>query len=139
MPSSASKKRVSNLNSTISVAQCPPPWTFVNGKCYQVIVEYHFCFNFVLRIARILQLLGNFITWDAAAATCMTLCTPPSSMCHLPRLYSVQQGLDLNNHGNEFHEYLSMYKLIWSIRLLNCVFFSFCGINKAVLTKKAND
>ena len=44
MPSSSSKKRFSNLNSTISAAQCPAGWDFVSGKCYKVIVEYHFRF-----------------------------------------------------------------------------------------------
>ncbi|PAV83016.1 hypothetical protein WR25_27119 [Diploscapter pachys] len=56
-------------------AQCPPPWEFVNGKCY--------------------QFFANLITWNAAATNCRALCTPPSSMCHLPRLYSEQQGIDL--------------------------------------------
>ena len=32
----------------ISEAQCPNDWEFVGGKCYRVIVEYHFRFNFVL-------------------------------------------------------------------------------------------
>ena len=48
MPSSSSKKRFSNLNSTISEEQCPTDWDYVDGKCYQVIVKYHFRFNFVL-------------------------------------------------------------------------------------------
>ena len=135
--SSSSKKRVSNPNSTISEAQCPTGWDFVEGKCYQVIVEYHFHFNFVLWIAKILQLAAAATTWDEAAAACMGLC--PSGVCHLPRLYSEQQGTDLRDYGKEFHENLLMYKLIRNIRFLNWVFFfSFCGTNKTVLTKEAN-
>ena len=47
MPSSSPNKNklFSNLNSTISAAQCPALWAFVDGKCYRVIVEYHFRFN----------------------------------------------------------------------------------------------
>ena len=126
MPSS-SKKCFSNLNLTISAAQCPTGWDFVGGKCYKVIVEYHIRFNFILWIARILQYLNNSATWNNATAYCKALCPT----CHLSRLYSEQQGLDLANYGKEFHENLLMYKLIWNIRFLNCeFFFSFCGINK---------
>ena len=128
MPSSSSKKRFSNLNSTISAAQCPTDWDYVDGKCYQVITEYHFRFNFVLWIARILQYFPAWTSWEAAAANCMGLCSPPSTMCHLARLYSQQQGMELRAYGKEFHENLLMYKLIWNIRFLNCVFFYFAAL-----------
>ena len=126
----------SNLNSTISAAQCPTGWDFVNGKCYKVIVEYRFRFNFILWIAMILQYFDAPATWNTANTTCTGLC--PSGMCHLPRIYSEQQGEDLYNYGKEFHENLSMYKLIWNIQFLNRVSFSFFSINKTVLTKEAN-
>ena len=136
MLSSSSKKSFSNLNSTISAAQCPAGWTFVNGKCYMVIVEYRFRFNFILWIARILQAVNDAeVTWDEAAADCMGLC--PSEMCHLPRLYSQQQGKDLNAYGKESHENLLMHKLIWNIRFLNYVFFHFAALIR-LLTKETN-
>ena len=137
MPSSSSsKKRFSNLNSTISEAQCPAGWTYIGGKCYMVIVEYRFRFNFVLWIARILQAVNDAdVTWADAAGDCTGLC--PSGMCHLPRLYSQQQGKDLNAYGKEFHENLLMYKLIWNIRFLNWVFFILQHY-KTVPTKEAN-
>ena len=133
MPSSG-KKRFSNLNSTISAAQCPGGWDFFNGKCYKVIVEYHFRFNFILWIARILQYFDVPATWNEASTNCTGLC--PSGMCHLPRLYSRQQGMELWNWGNQFHENLLMYKLIWNIRFLNWASFSFCGINRLYSQRK---
>ena len=113
-------KRFSNLNPTISEAQCPLGWDFVCGKCYQVIVGYHFRFNSVLPIPRILQYFdANMVNGNTAATNCMGLCP----MCHLPRLYSQQQGADLYNYREQFHDNLLMHKLIWNIRFLNCVFF----------------
>ena len=85
----------------------------------------------------ILQFVATDVTWDEAAAACMGLCTPPSSMCHLPRLYSEQQGIDLVDYGKEFHENLLMYELIWNIRFPNCVFSSFRGINKDCTHKRS--
>ncbi|PAV60845.1 hypothetical protein WR25_02265 [Diploscapter pachys] len=52
-------------------AQCPTGWDFVDGKCYQYI--------------------NVMDVWNTAAASCIALC----AMCHLPRLDSQQQGLDL--------------------------------------------
>ncbi|PAV84797.1 hypothetical protein WR25_13703 [Diploscapter pachys] len=60
-------------------AQCPTGWEFVNGKCYQYF--------------------DNRATWNAAAAACMALCTSPSTTCHLPRVYSQQQGMELNDYS----------------------------------------
>ncbi|PAV82160.1 hypothetical protein WR25_19252 [Diploscapter pachys] len=57
-------------------AQCSTGWDFVDGKCYQFVAT------------------GG--TWDMANAYCTGLC--PSGMCHLPRLYSAQQGTDLYNY-----------------------------------------
>ena len=72
------------------------------------------------------------VNWNTASAICIGLCPT----CHLARLYSVQQGLDLRAYGKVFYENLLMYKFILNIQLIN--FFSFCGINKTVLTKEAN-
>ena len=127
MPSSSSKKRFSNLNSTISEAQCPAGWTFISGKCYKVIVEYRFRFNFTLWIARILQYFDVPANWNEASTNCTGLC--PSGMCHLSRLYSQQQGMELCNWGKEFHENLLMHKLLSNIRFLNCAsFFHFAAL-----------
>ncbi|PAV64439.1 hypothetical protein WR25_07026 [Diploscapter pachys] len=52
-------------------AQCPAGWDFVSGKCY--------------------QFFATAVSWNTAAANCMILC----AMCHLPRVYSLQQGKDL--------------------------------------------
>ena len=53
----------------------------------------------------------------------MNLCSPPSSMCHLARLYSEQQLMEFTNYGKKFYEKLLMYKLIWNARFQNCMFF----------------
>ena len=76
---------------------------------------------FVLWIAKILQNIDGDADWDTASANCAALCP----MCHLPRPYDAQQGMELQSYGKEFDENLLMYKLIWNIRFLNCVFFYF--------------
>ncbi|PAV56584.1 hypothetical protein WR25_23385 [Diploscapter pachys] len=57
-----------------TTAQCPTGWDFVEGKCYQYP--------------------DATADWNTAFAACMALCPT----CHLPRLYSVQQGLDVINY-----------------------------------------
>ena len=132
-----SNRVFSNLNLTISAAQCPTGWDFIDGKCYQVIIKYHFRFNFVLWIAVILQLSASALSWNAAAADCAGLCLP--GLCHLPRLYSQQQGSDLYNYSKKFHKEvinIYIYKLVWNIRFLNYVLFHFAAL--VLLTKETN-
>ncbi|PAV88629.1 hypothetical protein WR25_05242 [Diploscapter pachys] len=71
-------------------AQCPTGWDFFEGKCY--------------------QLAANDANWDDAAANCMTLCTQPT-MCHLPRVYSQQQGKDLNDYSGNIGPWIDIRKI----------------------------